>query len=281
MRPILPVLLLAAGMAAAPATRAADSYDSCTGFIDALPAVLSTQGVWCLRKDLSTQIESGVAIEIATNNVTVDCNGFKIGNLQASDVNGAIGVSSNNRSNATVRGCNVRGFGYGVQLLSGSAHLVEDNRFVASRHTGVFVFADGSMIRRNAIVDTVATGSAHGVVALGNLDVHDNIVDTLVSDGGDAIGLYLSTQDSATIRRNQIRTVVTNDPAGDALGITVADASSYALVDDNFVALGSGNVGAVEVGIKCLDLHTTARNNVVAGFATAVDGCDSVGNVVP
>jgi hypothetical protein len=39
--------------------RAAQGYDNCAGFIDALPTILSTQGAWCLRHGLTTNITSG------------------------------------------------------------------------------------------------------------------------------------------------------------------------------------------------------------------------------
>jgi hypothetical protein len=45
--------------------------------------MIGKQGVWCLRKDQSTANTSGSAITINTNNVTVDCNDFKIGELAA------------------------------------------------------------------------------------------------------------------------------------------------------------------------------------------------------
>src|SRR5690606_27240382 len=38
---------------------AAQSYDSCTGFIESVPTTITTQGVWCFRKDLSTSVTSG------------------------------------------------------------------------------------------------------------------------------------------------------------------------------------------------------------------------------
>ena len=49
---LMPATLVLALAAAAPAAQAAESYDNCTGFIDSLPATISTHGVWCLRKNL-------------------------------------------------------------------------------------------------------------------------------------------------------------------------------------------------------------------------------------
>jgi hypothetical protein len=66
-----------------PPAQAAESYDNCSGYIDSVPAVIATQGTWCLRKDLSTAQTSGNAIEIAANNVVIDCNDFKLGGLAA------------------------------------------------------------------------------------------------------------------------------------------------------------------------------------------------------
>src|SRR6185369_16529682 len=70
---------------------AAESYDNCTGFITSLPAVVTTQGTWCLKQDLATAITSGNAITINTGNVTIDCNDFKLGGMSAGLATQAIG----------------------------------------------------------------------------------------------------------------------------------------------------------------------------------------------
>src|SRR5262245_20959189 len=80
MRRLLAALLLS--LFVLPAV-AAESYDACAGFIDTVPTTISTQGVWCLRKDLATAVSNGAAISIEANNVTIDCNGFKLGGLAA------------------------------------------------------------------------------------------------------------------------------------------------------------------------------------------------------
>src|SRR6185369_2787721 len=73
------------------AASAAESYDNCTGFITTLPAVITTQGTWCLKQDLATAITSGNAITINTGNVTIDCNDFKLGGMSAGLATQAIG----------------------------------------------------------------------------------------------------------------------------------------------------------------------------------------------
>src|SRR5690349_10351056 len=106
---------------------AAQSYDNCTGFIDSVPATVSTPGTWCLRHDANTAITSGTAITIATNNVTIDCNDFKLGGLAAGAGTATNGLYANTRFNVTVRHCNVRGFKYGIYFTNGGGHLIEDN----------------------------------------------------------------------------------------------------------------------------------------------------------
>ena len=80
---LLAALLLGGLLAVPPSARAAESYDSCAGYIDSLPATISRQGVWCLRKNLSASIGNGNAITIATNDVTIECNDFRGGGLAA------------------------------------------------------------------------------------------------------------------------------------------------------------------------------------------------------
>src|SRR4249919_759306 len=87
------VLLAVCMLAGLPQTaRAAESYDNCTGFITSVPAVITTQGTWCLKNDLSTALTGIVAIKINTNNVTIDCNDFKLGGTAGGMGTGSLGI---------------------------------------------------------------------------------------------------------------------------------------------------------------------------------------------
>src|SRR5438046_1861217 len=76
----LAISLSIAFVAMAGSASAAESYDGCTGFIDAVPAVITTQGTWCLRQDIGTTASNIHGIDIQNHNVTIDCNHFKLGN---------------------------------------------------------------------------------------------------------------------------------------------------------------------------------------------------------
>lgn len=195
-----PVLLFAGLVAfAASAEPAAAETLTCTA-ISALPAVITTQGTYCLKKDLATAMASGMAIDIQTNNVTLDCNGYKLGNLAAGPSTLAYGIWADGRSNISVRGCNVRGFRFGILLVDEAdiepvGALVEDNRVEGSIQRGITVIAKGSVIRRNlvrGIGGSAVNPSCSGIFAGGSIDVLDNTVDGVACGAHVAYGLYLN-----------------------------------------------------------------------------------------
>jgi len=250
---------------------AAESYDNCVGFIDSLPATISTQGVWCLRDDLSTSMASGNAITIANNNVTIDCNDFKLGGMAAGDASTAIGIYAQERQNATVRNCNVRGFFVGIYLYYGAGHLAEDNRLDNNLRYGIAVFGGNSLVQRNRVFDTggsPASSASYGIGA--EADVIDNTVagvfatDTNTHPRG--IVVYGSGSEA---RGNRVRGLVVGG-AGNAIGIE-AKGSGITLAD-NRVSAEAATAGD---GING-DESTFCTGNTAVNFATAYDGCGHV-----
>ena len=158
--------VLAAACFPIPGPARAETYQTCTGFIDSLPATISTQGTWCLRKDVSTGMTSGAAITIAANNVTIDCNHFKLGGLAAGSATTATGIqASSTRQNVAIRQCNIRGFRFGVMLDGGAGHLIEDNAFDGNTTFGMYVAGgvgiectDNLATARGNVVSGFATG---------------------------------------------------------------------------------------------------------------------------
>ena len=109
------IATLAAFAGASGPAAAAESYDSCFGFIDALPATITTQGTWCLRQNLDTSATTGNMIEIQTNNVTIDCNGFRMRGSGGGASTTATGIFANGRLNLVIRRCTIRGFSLGIR----------------------------------------------------------------------------------------------------------------------------------------------------------------------
>ena len=242
-------------MAAAAPADAASSYDGCTGFITTLPATLTTQGVWCFQSDLATSQASGPAITIAANNITVDCNGFKLGGLAAGIGTTAVGIYADGRSNSTVRDCNIRGFYAGVQLgdENSSGHRVEGNRFEANTGLGVIVQSSGGLIRDNVLIDTGGTP----------ITTFPYIVAIVAVDGVDVIGNQVAGVAAVEAAPNAAAIVL-----GAPVGVVAAGNRVSGLVS----AIGGIPVGlAVEVG-GTADIRDNSFVNAMPGISVYCSG---------
>lgn len=264
--------------------QAAESYDNCTGFIDTVPATVTAQGTWCLRHDLSTAIASGNAITVAASNVTIDCNDFKVGGLAAGVGTAAHGIHVDGRFNSTIRNCNVRGFAYGiVATADGGGHLVEHNSLDGNTEMAIIVTSPGSTIRGNRILDTGGSttdvGFAYGIYAMRGTDVLDNTVNgvaAMPTDGGyaTAYGIFAHDNGDATVAGNRVRGLAASG-AGSSYAIYTQNSDGLIARDNDLQ--GSGVAGSV--GVYCTN-KSTARDNVIAGFSTGIEGCLSDGNTV-
>lgn len=273
----LPVIL--ALLAAAPAAHAAQSYDNCTGFITSLPVTINTQGTWCMRTDLSSALTSGGVITVATNNVTLDCNHFKLGGLPAGPSSSAYGVLAVNRSNITVRNCTIRGFGVGV-FLTGTqgGHLVEDNRADANLFIGLAVSGDGSIIRRNQVVDTGGSSTPRGLYAEHSVDLLDNIVSNVAADPAtnyDAWGIYTIDNLSGRVVGNAVRGVAAAG-TGTSRGMQHLGAGRLVIRNNDVVGTGGG------AGVACDSTLPHAKDNLILGFGagSGLIYCSDDGNTV-
>lgn len=283
----LAAALFLLGLIAAPAAVRAETFNTCAGFIDTLPATITTQGTWCLRHDVSTAITSGGAITINTNNVTLDCNNFKLGGLAAGVTTEAFGVYSANRVNTTIRNCTIRGFKYGIRLDGdGAGHLVENNRLDNNTLNGIFVRGDSSVIRGNMIVDTGGVPDSFGLYAIYayyDVDVLDNAINNMFATEGSndvVVGIYAISNNSGTISGNRVRGL-SSDPAVSYLtrAIAISPQTSRVTVRGNDL-YGPGD----GTGVSCpsyLGSTVLVRDNVINGFATGIAYCfDSGGNSI-
>jgi parallel beta-helix repeat protein len=279
--PIAAALLMSGLLASHPA-RAAESYDNCNNFIDSLPATISTQGAWCLKKDLATNIITGNAIEIAANNVTIDCNGFKLGGLAAGNASFAKGIFSFNRQNITIRNCNIRGFHDGIYLLGGAGQLVEDNRFDNNLYTGIYVTGANSRTRRNAVYDT--GGSTNDALAFGieaNGDLIDNTVSGLFAYQSDGVLTGIRPDAAARLVRGNVVSDFDTNASGGGVVANVIGIDSYS---QNVMIVGNGVFGPGSLGTGLYGYggsNNFCKDNAVAGFGTSISSCivaDNNGN---
>jgi hypothetical protein len=264
-----------------PATPAqAETFNTCAGFITSLPFTITTQGIWCLKADLTTAITSGQAITVAANNVTIDCNDFKLGGLAAGAATQTNGIYANTRDNLTIRRCNIRGFYVGTYLNNGSGHLIEDNRFDSNTVFGIDVGSDRSIIRRNLVIATGGSsfiGPSFGIVSYGSVDVLDNTVNGVMATGtnNNAYGILTNNNPDGRISGNSVRGVV---KAGTGITYGIYNNGSSRITLRNNDVVGDGSAGSV--GLSCTSARGHAINNMVSGFVTGISSCSNDGNIV-
>ena len=275
---LLPTLAVLSAVLAAPA-HAAGSYDSCTAFITSLPAYIATQGTYCFNKDLSTPQASGEVILVDANNVTIDCNGFKLGGLSAGPETQAVGIATLGRLNTTIRDCNIRGFDVGIRASGGGGHTIEDNRVEGSQSRGISIENSGGVLRRNRVLDSAIgdhSGFIVGVHVSGSVDVIDNTIDGVAPSGpsaADAIGLHVDDNPDGAIDGNRIRGIAPT-PGRQAFGIYTASVARLTIRGNQIV--GTGLVGSY--GIYCGNDLASAAQNQVAGFETGIAQCHGLTN---
>jgi hypothetical protein len=262
----------------------AESYHSCTNFISALPATITGPGVWCMLTDLSSSSTSATLITVNANNVTIDCNGHAListGGLG----NTATGIYAYFRNNTTVRNCHIRGLKSGVWLVgnTGKGNVVEDNVFDGNTYTALVMNGDGSVARRNQVLNTGGStvyATVYGIYSYNAVDLIDNTVSGVTartSGGGSAYGIYTNNNGNNTVTGNRVRGV-TRDGAGTAYGVFIYGIGRQSVRDND--VLGNGAVGSV--GLYCSTNSTHVQDNRIFGFAYGISGgcAQDAGNVV-
>lgn len=240
------VLLMLAVALSRPGVSAAE-VTNCTA-IASLPAVISTAGVHCLTKNLTSSLAAGNAIEIATSNVVLDLNGFRLAG-NAGPGTGAFGIHANDRQNITIRNGTIRGFRQGIVLegTSSRGHLVEDIRADANFEVGMQVNGSGVIVRRNHILNTGGT--------------------TFLGPNALTYGIYTAGS-GVRILDNDIAKV-TKVGTGYGIGIYVFSMTQGMFVDNRIGDVDVGVTGSGE--FKC-------RDNIVFSTLAAYAGCVDAGN---
>lgn len=194
--------------------------------ITTVPVTISTQGVHCLKQSfgINPGLALGTAIDITVNNVVIDFNGFKLGNLAAGASTEAIGIRGVNRNNVTIKNGIIRGFQTAISfevspVLRGmvlpadystsSGHVVEDMIIDNNTVTGIRMEGTGHTVQRNKVVTTGGSSApvpedAIGIYVAGpNHRVLENDVMDILSQGVPT-GILVSDGDSTVVLANRV-----------------------------------------------------------------------------
>lgn len=254
---------------------AAESYDNCNGVIASLPATITTQGVWCLKKSLVYTASTGAAITISANNVTLDCNHFNVD--AAAGAAGSKGILGD-VLNATIRNCGVRGFRSGIDL-NGAGHLVENNYLDRNRMEGIRAMGANNRVVGNRVFNTLGSAGefdiTFGILASG--DVLNNTVSGLFSGGGTNVYGINAVGGGAEISGNTVR------------GFMLAPGKHARAIFPRSPGMKVRNNHVISAHSNTAQTGTVAGNgiysgagrfcgdNTVAGFTTNVSACTAFG----
>ena len=221
--------------------------------ITSLPAVITVQGIYCFTGHLNTAITTGNAIDIQTNNVILDLNGFKLGGLAAGPGTLAVGISALNRQNITIKNGTIRGFLSGIFLGDAGAsqgHVVEDIRADQNTLEGINVQGSGVIVRNNQVV---ATGGS-----------------TVFGANVNAFGIVVAGAGPRVLNNDVIDTV--KQGAGIARGIVFGGNTTGGLAVNN-------RISVADRGIEYLNSLGKFRDNVTFGVTTPFTGTGTdIGN---
>lgn len=253
----------------------------CTA-ITSLPYVITTQGIYCLTGNLSTSMTSGNAIEIQTNNVTIDLNGYKLGGLGAGDGTQARGIYSSQRKNITIKNGTIRGFRYGIYLDGGgsnlgSGHVVQDIRADGNTQAGIYVTGTSSVVRNNQVVDSGGTTISTNAFAIGirvagpGSQVMDNqVADTHATGSGDAYSILVVNMSDGTVVQGNRVSNISLPASGTSYGIyaygNAGSTSHNVAISHNIIA--EMTIG-IEYGTYASGLYA---HNIVMNCGTAFSG---------
>jgi hypothetical protein len=262
--------LLLALPCVAPAARAADSFDRCTRFLDALPGSVDVGEYVCLahdvvqRPDLPEDIKKFLVTQIKARG-TLDCLGHSL------SYHWQLAIYST-EPDVTIRNCTILSTNNstGVQL-TGARAVVEDNVIEHFGGTALQVNGAGSVARRNTVRHIGGTG-ATGIVARYDVDVLGNLVHDVHATSGNAFGINVGANNGGLVAGNRVRDVSTAG-TGISAGIATAGTTRNLIRDNRIVGDGS----AASVGLNCSSTKARARDNVLMGVATGMPGCGDAG----
>ncbi len=250
--------------------------------ITTAPYTINTQGVYCLNANLETNLASGNAITITVNNVVIDLNGHKIGNLAAGQTTTANGIYAYQRQNITIRNGTIRGFQYGIWLddaypnTTSQGHIIEDIRADLNTFVGMAVQGRGNIIRNNIVVSTgradLPDSYAYGILICGpgNRVINNDVYETKEHGADGAHGIYVYVCDGAVIDNNRIGNAAFG--TGTSFGIWV-DTSNNVLLTNN-------KITKMQYGILFYLSSSTGAymNNLIYGATAAFTGGTAAGS---
>ena len=232
------------------ASPAAAFAQSCTT-INAIPAGITAPGKYCLARDFTVNLASGVAIGIGTNDVTIDCDGHMLKNLSTAADNGSVAIKAVGRNNIVIENCRViGGWMNGIDLEQSNTVAnknyyinVRDNYVAGPFWHGIKVWGSAIEVRGNQVYDVGRRPNTYAA--------------------GIRVGGSNASTRQQTVRDNTV--VGTNSPYSNAYGIFSDNSMSSVFLDNSIVAT-QAKYGVAAYGLYVMGYYNRISDNHVTGI---------------
>lgn len=238
---------VAALLCLSPIAQAAEGCNVLT----ALPVTISQPGKYCLSQNFTTAITSGTLINIAANDVTLDCQKFTLRSTATSNTGSSSAIVAMGRNNIVIENCSVvGGFTYGINVSQVNSqptqsyyNTIRNNYVAGPYYQGIIAFGSAIEVTGNRVYDI---GGQLNQLAIG------------IRVGGSTAG----GPKFQVIRHNGV--IGTNSPASRAYGI-YSDYSIGALINENLISGTASAPGQLSYGVRISQGvgNTITGNNIL------------------
>jgi hypothetical protein len=238
------------------------------------PIRILASGVYCLVRDLTTDIQAGVAISIEADNVALSLNRHSLIGTAGTSTQ-AVGIYTADHRNVRIQQGVVRGFSTGILLaatppyLTPQGYRVQNVRAEANTYAGIWVEGMANTVSRTTVVRTSGTTAlgadvdAYGIVAKGPraLLANNHVEHTYGTGTGAGYGLALVGADKGRVIGNMVH----NDGLLETTGVLVESSSG--------VVVNRNRLSVLSYGVVFANGSTgTYANNWMSGVVTPYVG---------
>jgi hypothetical protein len=258
--------------------------------IATVPATITVPGIYCLSGSKAVNTTGGNTITIAASDVTVDCAGRTLHNLNTNPAGNAYAIYVTNRHNVHVKNCHITG-GYAAGIVAYQNNALAnqnyymsftDNFIAGPLWYGILAYGSAIDIRNNRIYDIGGRNAVDmGIRVAGSTVtgqsrfflVQNNLVAGVSSPTQHAYGIYSDNSLAGIFSGNAVSGTTAQSDAYYSYGIRLGGSVNKAT--DNHI-VGSGKANDVGILAEAAD-DACYDNHIRATLATVT--CDaSLGN---
>jgi nitrous oxidase accessory protein NosD len=272
--PRLAILLLLFAGVFAPAPARADTTDCTT--ISAVPVKISSPGHYCLTANLV--VTSGTccaapAIQVAANDVMLDCNGFSVSNPNTTDARNGLLSTTND---VTVRNCTFNDFSRGILVQAGKRVRLENNAVVRARVLGISTNGASVFVLDGHVIDTAGCQGIYAQSTLKSVTtIAGNVIRGVACPAGTPTGIVVAGGGRTVVRDNKLEGLGTAGVSTQSFGVLISHAASVlvpSLVSDNHFYLmnSTSHVAVIKTSTA---QKARCSGNLSPGYASPHTGC--------